>query len=242
MPGTPTATGAHAGYSLLAHGALGHAGRWTDATIGTVSASPVVVIVPVKPPSVGKSRLGLSASRRTALATAFALDTLTAAAATPSVAQVLVVTDDYRFAARVRELGCAVMPDGVSGDLNASLVQAAREAARRWPGHRIAALCADVPALTADDLGAALAEAEGHGASFVRDAHGTGTSLYVVAQVATFDPRFGVASAVAHLESGATELTGALPTLRQDVDDAEDLGRALALGVGAHTARALVAD
>ncbi len=211
-----------------------------DARLLRVSMSRVVVIIPVKPPAVGKSRLDLAAPRRIALATAFARDTLEAALRAETVEQVLVVTDDFRFAALAQESGCAVIPDGVTGDLNASLVQAAHEAARRWPGLRIAALCADVPALQAEDLDTALTEANDHRSSFVRDAHGTGTSLYVAAEVELFAPRFGVGSAAAHRDGGASELGGDLLTLRQDVDDAGDLGRALALGVGAHTAQALV--
>ncbi|WP_235734768.1 2-phospho-L-lactate guanylyltransferase [Nocardioides alcanivorans] len=176
-----------------------------------MSTSPVVVIIPVKPPSVGKSRLGMSNTRRTALATGFALDTIAAVLATPAVAHALVVTDDFRFASTARDLGSAVIPDGVAGDLNASLVQAALEAARRWPAHRVAALCADVPALTPDDLDAALAAAEGSATAFVRDTAGTGTSLYVATRVDDFEPQFGNQSAELHLRGGAHELMGGLP-------------------------------
>ena len=52
------------------------------------------VIIPVKPTSVGKSRLDLPAVDRVRLARAIALDTIAAAAACGSVAQVYVVTDD----------------------------------------------------------------------------------------------------------------------------------------------------
>ena len=120
---------------------------------------PYVVLLPVKPPGRGKSRLG--DLPRDELATAFAMDTATACLAAPSVQQVLVVTDDARFAAALSALGCAAIPDGVSGDLNGSLVLAAREAARRWPGLVPVAMCADLPCLTAADLEAALAEEPG---------------------------------------------------------------------------------
>ena len=57
-----------------------------------------VVVVPVKPPTYGKSRLaGLADDHRRDLAEAFALDTVQAAAATPGVDAVLVVTDDHRL-------------------------------------------------------------------------------------------------------------------------------------------------
>lgn len=196
-----------------------------------------VVVVPVKPPARGKSRLvGLDDNARRELATAFALDTVEACLATPQVGAVLAVTDDARFARRLADAGCAVVPDGVAGDLNACLRLAAAEARRRWPALRPAALCADLPALRPSDLAAALAAAPA-GPSFVADAAGRGTTMYV-ADHEDFDPQFGTASREAHLAAGALEIEGGLETLRQDVDDAEDLARVVDLGVGENTARA----
>lgn len=194
-----------------------------------------VVIVPVKPPARGKSRLdAIPAQQRRDLAAAFARDTVAAARSTPRVVSVLVITDDFRFAADLRADGYDVMPDGVSEDLNATLRQAAAEAGRRWPGAVPVALCADLPCLTNDDLAAALAEVDGP--AFVRDAAGTGTTMYA-APLADFDPAFGVDSAGLHLAHGTREIAAHAPTLRLDVDAPPDLDRALELGVGAHTAR-----
>ena len=195
-----------------------------------------VALVPVKPPAVGKSRLGLTDDRRRDLAAAFALDTVTACLATGPVAQVLAVTDDAAFARDLAALGCAVLPDGPSGDLNTSLVLAAAEARRRWPALRPVAVCADLPSLRPDDLTAALVMATGHEAAFVADEVGRGTTMFTAVD-SRFLPRFGPDSRAAHLEAGAVELAGPLPTLRQDVDDLVDLARAAALGLGAHTAR-----
>jgi 2-phospho-L-lactate guanylyltransferase len=193
-----------------------------------------VVIVPVKPPARGKSRLdALPASQRRDLAAAFALDTVAAARRTPRVEAVLVVTDDFRFAADLRHGGCEVIPDGVSDDLNATLRQAAAEAGRRWPGAVPVALCADLPCLTSDDLAAALDDVDGP--VFVRDTAGTGTTMYA-APLATFDPAFGVDSAALHVAHGAREIGVPVPTLRLDVDEPVDLHHAVVLGVGSHTA------
>ncbi|HEY0951513.1 MAG TPA: 2-phospho-L-lactate guanylyltransferase, partial [Nocardioides sp.] len=99
-----------------------------------MSEQQYAVVVPVKPPAVGKSRLAeVGGPTRQALAEAFALDTVTACAATGAVARVLVVTDDVQVATAVTALGAVAIPDGVSGDLNATLRQAAAEAVRRWP-------------------------------------------------------------------------------------------------------------
>lgn len=197
-------------------------------------AQKYVALVPVKPPAVGKSRLGPAGERRRDLAAAFALDTVTACLATPEVEQVLAVTDDAAFARRLADTGCEVLPDGPSGDLNTSLRLAAAEAHRRWPGLRPAAVCADLPALRPGDLGEALRVASAHPAAFVSDTGGKGTTMYTAAYDA-FHPRFGPGSRAAHLADGAAELTAGLASLRQDVDDVGDLHRAALIGLGPHT-------
>ena len=201
-----------------------------------------VVVVPVKPPAVGKSRLaGLSDPARRDVAEAFALDTAQAAAATPGVEAVLVVTDDFRLASSMRALGCEVMPDGTSEDLNATLVQAVAEVARRWPGAVPVALCADLPGVRPVELATVLREVAGHVAAgrsaFVPDRAGTGTTLYA-APVEHCDPRFGVESAARHRGAGAGEAGPAATSVRTDVDDLADLDAALLAGVGPHTSRA----
>lgn len=203
------------------------------------TSGQVVVVVPVKPPSRGKSRLDrMPDDLRRGLATAFALDTVSAAAAAPLVVAVLVVTDDAALAAQLAGRGHAVIPDGGT-DLNDSLVQAAAEVRRRWPRARPVVLLADLPCLTPDDLSSALRLLPAQ-AAFVRDRHGTGTTLYA-APAHAFRPRFGVGSAAAHLDDGALEIDVRAPGLRLDVDDTSDLADALELGVGLHTA-AVCAD
>ncbi|MCH1867363.1 2-phospho-L-lactate guanylyltransferase [Nocardioides sp. CFH 31398] len=185
-----------------------------------------VCLLPTKPPSVGKSRLDVPDATRRELAAAFALDTATAARLAVRVAVVLAVTDDARFADRLSVLGCEVVPDGVGADLNGSLVQAAAEARRRWPGLRPVALCADLPALRPADLDAALAAAEAvDGSSYVADADGVGTTLYAASSYDAFVPRFGHRSATAHVDAGARAVPGDLATLRRDVDTAAAVAR-----------------
>lgn len=202
---------------------------------------PYAVLVPVKPLALAKSRLvGMTDARRSALAAAFALDTVAVAATTPGVVGVLAVTDDFRFAAELTARGCAVIPDGVTGDLNGSLHQAAHEAARRWPGAALAAVCADLPALRATDLETALRAVPDDRPAFVADVVGRGTTTYAAA-LADFAPRFGPDSRAAHLDAGCAEIQGGLASLRQDVDEPADLAQARTLGVGPATA-AVLAD
>ena len=194
-----------------------------------------VVLVPVKPPAVGKSRLvGLSARLRRELAVAFALDTASVCLATPGVGAVLAVTDDAALSQDLAALGCEAVPDGVAGDLNACLRLAAAEARRRWPRLSPVAVCADLPALRAVELERTLDALRAGVASFVADASGTGTTMYAAPHDA-FDPRFGPDSRAAHLNAGAVEVGGGLASLRQDVDDLADLRRVLRLGAGPRT-------
>jgi len=193
-----------------------------------------VVLVPVKPPVVGKSRLGeLGPRPRTVLAEAFALDTIAACLATDTVAAVLVVTDDAGFSTRAAALGSTAIPDGVSDDLNGTLRQAAAEARRRWPDLRPVAVCADLPALRPAELRAALDAMAGPHPCFVADAAGVGTTVYAAAYD-EFDPRFGPGSCAAHLDAGARQVEAAA-SVRRDVDDLDDLRDALGLGVGPRT-------
>jgi 2-phospho-L-lactate/phosphoenolpyruvate guanylyltransferase len=195
------------------------------------------VLVPVKPLAVAKSRLGrLGDDVRRDLAAAFAADTVVAVLACPRVATVLVVTDDHETARGLRSLGADVVPDGTA-DLNGSLVQAAAELHRRSPTLRIAAVCADLPALRPDELAAALDAAPATGSSFVPDGEGTGTTAVIAPTFADFRPAFGPGSRRQHLEAGLHEVDEVdVPSLRRDVDEPEDLAAALRLGVGPQTA------
>ncbi|MGH3290303.1 MAG: 2-phospho-L-lactate guanylyltransferase, partial [Trebonia sp.] len=114
----------------------------------------------------------------------------------------------------------------------------------RWPGTGLAALTADLPALSPAELAAALraAGAVPGGAAFVPDAAGVGTTLYAVRPGGEFLPLFGGASRARHAAAGATELgLAGMTGLRRDVDTPDDLREALAIGVGPFT-RAVAAD
>lgn len=212
---------------------------WLGAKIWAMYA----VLLPVKPPAYGKSRLvGLPDPHRRRLAEAFALDTATACLAATHVGAVLAITDDARFSSKLTALGCTAIPDGVAGDLNGTLRQGAAEARRRWPSLTPVALCGDLPALRPDDLDEALSAAAETAAAmrYVADAAGTGTTLFTAA-FEDFAPRFGTDSRSQHDLLGATPITGTLATLRHDVDNLEDLVAATKLGLGPRTAD-VVAD
>ena len=213
---------------------------WDDGAV-TSDRAGWGVVVPVKPRHLAKSRLApLGEEARRALGTAMALDTVAAALACDAVASVLVVTDDVGLADLVRAAGARAVPDGRTGDLNASLWQGAAEVERRGPGSRLTALCGDLPCLRPDELAAVLHEAAAHGRpAFVPDVAGLGTTCYTAPGLATFGPAFGGPSRCAHLDRGAVELHAPAVTVRRDVDTPEDLAAARALGTGPATTAVL---
>ena len=191
------------------------------------------VVIPVKRLAVAKSRLADPARNRD-LALAFAQDTVRAATTAAGVARVLVVTGDDEVARAVAGSGAVVRPDVLIGGLNAALRSAAAYAVATWGPHAVAAVPSDLPALSADQLEAALTAAVGSQRAFVADTDGGGTTL-LSATDGALDAHYGPGSARAHARSGATLLDGDWPGLRRDVDTMEDLWSACALGVGQHT-------
>ncbi|MGC4943245.1 2-phospho-L-lactate guanylyltransferase [Kribbella sp. DT2] len=134
--------------------------------------------------------------------------------------------------------GTHVVPELPANGLNEALEHGAAVAAAEFPGARIAALSADLPALRPDELTAALAACVAD-RSFVIDQPGTGTTMLAAAPGVALDPRFGVGSALAHQASGAVPLDLAIPSVRRDVDTAADLADAVQLGVGPRTAEVM---
>lgn len=193
-----------------------------------------ILLVPVKEGGGAKTRLGeLGSAGRADLMAAFARDAITAARRTPLV-EVHVVGQVEGLQALSAELKVPVVPDEGDGDLNLALRRAAARLHR--PERGVAVMLADLPCLRTEDLEAALA---GDERAFVADAAGTGTTLLVAPPGVDLDPRFGIGSAQRHRESGAIPVTGALESLRLDVDTRADLAAALAFGVGPHTAHAV---
>nr|WP_253862901.1 2-phospho-L-lactate guanylyltransferase [Prauserella halophila] len=221
----------------------------------------VTLLVPMKPPHVGKSRLrgvltspgaptrpdsggSPAAGEHTSLVLALALDTVSAALDTPGIDRVVVVTRDVHALAPLAELGADVVDDRGAPDLNTALHTAERLVRGGVPDRRpgpgresdtvVGALQADLPALRSTELAAALAEAGG-GRAFAADRHGTGTTLLLSAPGRPLAPSFGPGSAGVHARSGAVAVTAAVPSLRSDVDTPSDLHHTRALGLGPAT-------
>jgi len=201
----------------------------------------VDLVVPVKSLARAKSRLrGASNGRaddldaHAELVFALVLDTVTAAVEAAGVRRVLVISPDAMIADAVAAHGIDCTAEGAELGLNEALRHGAHALARHDPTARVAALQADLPALRPSDLSGALAEA-GQRRAFCADRQKTGTTLLVSASGRRLDPRFGPGSARAHAETGADALLGAWPSLRCDVDTADDLAAARKLGLGPRT-------
>jgi 2-phospho-L-lactate guanylyltransferase len=189
------------------------------------------VVIPAKALPEAKSRLlpaSVDDAAHRRLVRSIRHDTMAAARAADGVARVLVVTD------RPGEPDAFVQ---TRPGLNAALREAAEHAGRSWPEDGVVALVGDLPALRPDELAAVLVAAAGQPRSFVADAPGTGTTLLAARPGTALSPAFGPGSAQRHA-ARATSLDAG-PGLRHDVDTADDLRAAVALGLGAATTAVL---
>jgi 2-phospho-L-lactate guanylyltransferase len=192
------------------------------------------VVIPAKALPAAKSRLAeasTDAEGHARLAAALRADTIAAALAAAPVAHVVLVVDEPTAA----PLGVEVLVQSSPG-LNPAVEEGAALAARSWPDHGVAALLGDLPALTPDELSAALDSASRVKRGFVPDASGSGTTLLTARPGVALQPRFGTDSAQRHSQI-ARELPAG-PGLRRDVDTVDDLRGALELGVGPATVAA----
>ncbi|WP_037677608.1 2-phospho-L-lactate guanylyltransferase [Streptomyces griseus] len=199
------------------------------------------LVIPLKPLAQAKSRLSDTAADglRPGLALAFAQDTVAAALAAPSVADVAVVTNDALARRELAALGARIVPDEPGNGLNAALAHAAAAVRGSRPGKPVAALNADLPALRPLELDRTLDAAAEFPRAFLPDAAAIGTTLLAAGPGHELLPAFGTDSRARHRASGAVELPlTAVDSVRQDVDTGDDLRAALALGVGPRTAAA----
>lgn len=198
----------------------------------------VALVIPVRAADRGKSRLDVEQARRSALAAAFALDTVAAARAAARVGELVVVGS---LAEPVE--GVRVVDDPGAGLIAAIAAGLAALGSGEGPSNEpTAVLLGDLPALRPVELDAALAEAARYERAFVPDAEGSGTSLIVARAGVPHAPAFGPDSAERHRAAGYIELS--LPAgsgLRRDVDTIEQLRAAASLVLGPRT-RALLAD
>jgi 2-phospho-L-lactate guanylyltransferase len=206
-----------------------------------VSPGRILAVVPVKPLSTAKSRLGrsLDQARRSELAAAMLMDVLAALAGVEGLAGFAVATPDSVAAGIGTALGARVFPDAPSADLNSALADAARALAGEGLDG-ILILPADIPAVTSGDL-RALVEGHPHGpaVSIVPSHDGDGTSALLCSPPTLMNPAFGPGSFAAHVDAarrrGVPCVVRQLARIAQDVDHPGDLEAVLRLGIGPRT-------
>lgn len=198
------------------------------------AAPPWTVLVPVKSTAVGKSRIGLDAGRRAALARAMAQDTVDAIAGSALVGLVVALVED---AADGRLF--AAPPIVIAHQVTAAgLNEAIREGAAGIGDGPVAVLPGDLPSLRPGELDEALAWAASYMTAVVADRDGTGTTLLTARHARLLQPRYGAGSFAAHCATGAVPLPVAEQSgLRRDVDVLADLG-----AVAGRRTRALLKD
>ncbi|WP_299960531.1 2-phospho-L-lactate guanylyltransferase [uncultured Modestobacter sp.] len=195
------------------------------------------VVVPLKRLTQAKTRLSaLPVPLRQALVVAMARDVRDAVLSCRDVKEVVIVTRDPLWRSLMGVRGLRFVAEAPTDSLNDALRRgsaACRGASRGWA---VAALTADLPALTPAELHLALAHVDVAPTFFVPDAQGDGTTLVAARSHAEFRPLYGVGSRARHLEAGALEvLRPELTGLRQDVDTVEDLALARTLRLGERT-------
>ncbi len=202
-----------------------------------MTATGWVVVIPVKPSAVGKTRLEVPGVDRVALARAIALDTIAAAAACAVVDHVVVVTSDGGLVIQAADIPALRF---VSDEDAAGLDEAIALGAETATGMPRAALLGDLPALRSLDLAAALDAAAVTDRTVVADTEGTGSTLVTARPDVSWQSSFGDGSFARHLALGCVSLAIAdASTLRRDVDTAAQLTEAAALGLGPRTAALL---
>lgn len=177
------------------------------------------LLVPLKSSVRGKSRIDVDPELRGRLAFAMAADTIAAASTAPGV-RLLVVAEDAADRDRLARLhGVRIQLTATTG-----LNEAIRDGLAGVADGPVAVLPGDLPSLTADELGAALAAATAHRSAVVADRQGTGTTLLTATAAGRLRPHYGGDSLRRHVLGGAVLLD--LPVesgLRRDVDQIGDL-------------------
>jgi 2-phospho-L-lactate guanylyltransferase len=194
----------------------------------TATPRRTVAVLPVKRFSQAKQRLGDAVpDGRPELAAMMVQDVLVALWATPSVDDVVVVTNEDRAIAAAESVGATVIADeretGQSPAARAGVRHATQAGAER-----VLLVPGDCPALDPAELEALLRATAAERVVIVPDRHGSGTNALVLTPPGVIDPSFGPDSRARHESLAAA--AGVRPALAHpaslllDVDTGADLG------------------
>ncbi|MDQ6658933.1 MAG: 2-phospho-L-lactate guanylyltransferase [Actinomycetota bacterium] len=200
------------------------------------------LIVPVKSTSRGKSRIDVDPQLRQRIARALAVDTVTAAAASAAVTQLLVVADEQVDAAELATIAGVRVQLTATRSLNAAIAEGVAAATGM-----VAVLPADLPGVTAAELDAVLQQAasmligdDQHSMAVIADRQGVGTTLLAALDPSELHPHYGSQSFRRHQDAGAKALDVAAESwIRRDIDTLADLASITTGRTGELAAQAL---
>jgi 2-phospho-L-lactate guanylyltransferase len=186
--------------------------------------SGVSLVVLAKETGSAKTRLQLPREEARELALRLAATTVRAGLAARTVDAVLVVTSDRHIASDARGAGAEVVPEPRPLGMNRAADLGRQHALASKPLSPVAVVVADLPGLDPGDLDTVVGEFFRTGKPlFVPDHQGTGTTFLVHGPAIPLGLAFGLHSAVMHQRLGYRLALSGPPTLRRDLDTAEDL-------------------
>jgi len=159
-----------------------------------------VALLPAKPLSVAKTRLGtvLDDTDRAAVSSAMFDDVLAALVGARRLGAIIVVTADRRLAARARSTGAVVLDEGTPRGLNGA-VALGTAASLALGAAAVLVVLTDIPLLQPADVDELFDRTPERGALLVPSKEGTGTNAMVRRPATIFPPRFGGRSLERHV-------------------------------------------
>ena len=191
-------------------------------------------IVPAKRLKDAKSRLG-----RDDLTLPFLTDVITALNKSELVESITIVSADPTICHLAEEMGCRVVVEHSSDGLLPA-IRLGIEELNASEQMNILVVLGDLPCLSTDHVNRFLTQGSDHASSFISDAEGTGSTMWMRTHSTEQMPFFGPRSRARHRESGAIEISDEMFLgARRDVDTAVNLWDAVRIGVGQATQKAL---
>jgi 2-phospho-L-lactate guanylyltransferase len=184
----------------------------------------VSLVVLAKDSHAAKTRLQLPREEARLLALRLAASTVRAGLTAESVGAVLVVTSDPDIALDAREAGAEVVVEPRPLGMNRAAALGRGVALEARPDAPVAVVVADLPELHPGDLDAVVREfVATRTPLYVPDHEGTGTTFLIHGPERRPGFGFGRHSAAMHHRLGYRRASTSPPSLRRDLDTAEDL-------------------
>lgn len=183
----------------------------------------VLLLLPVKPLTLAKSRLGLANHDRQVAARRLFQHTLDVALRCVNQQQIFVLTSDPTVEQLASQQGVTTLFD-TAGELNTALDGGLQTLRRKFPHAPIAVMVTDLPLLTPPVLTKALFEAAASTtARHVVDHRGTGTTFVSLPRRTVLPMVFGPDSAKRFSDAGSIPMLFPPPEISRDLDVNSDL-------------------